>query len=340
MKLLKAGVLSALMLAAQPVVADTKIIFNNFLSPDDALWTDVLVPWIADVERVTEGRVTFTVPASSLAPPPGLLNAVQQGVVDGAFQMVGFLRESNPELQMPMLPMTYFGNEETSVALWRTYEKFFQGKNDLPGVKTLALITTPGASLFNMKDQPIQSMADMQGLKIWTVPGITADLLSALGAVATPGPAVRMYEVISGGIVDAYCCINFESLEVFNVSQYLGATTEIPGRLFAPAFAVFLKNDIWDSISPEDQAAIMEVSGETFAHRGSFGDPKEAEARQRAMDRGIPVEQASDEFVAEIEAAFEPILEAWYAEVEKVGIDGKAALEYYLAEQDKIEAGN
>ena len=57
----------------------------------------------------------FAVPAASLAPPPELLNAVQQGVAVGAFQMVGFLRAAHPEL--PLLPMTCFGDEETSVAL-------------------------------------------------------------------------------------------------------------------------------------------------------------------------------------------------------------------------------
>ncbi|WP_323042279.1 hypothetical protein [Gemmobacter sp.] len=109
MKVFKAGLLSALMLAA-PASAETTIVFNNFLSPNDKLWLDVMKPWIADVEKATEGRVKFTVPSSSLAPPPEILNSVQQGVADGAFQMVGFLREKHPELQMSLLPMSYFGN--------------------------------------------------------------------------------------------------------------------------------------------------------------------------------------------------------------------------------------
>jgi hypothetical protein len=34
---------------------------------------------------------------------------------------------------------------------WRTYEKFFKGKNDLKDVELLGLVTTPGNSLINMK---------------------------------------------------------------------------------------------------------------------------------------------------------------------------------------------
>jgi TRAP-type transport system periplasmic protein len=72
MKMLKAGLVAALMAGVLPAAADTTIVFNNFLAPNDALWTDVMLPWIADVEKATEGRVKFTVPASSLAPPPEL----------------------------------------------------------------------------------------------------------------------------------------------------------------------------------------------------------------------------------------------------------------------------
>jgi TRAP-type C4-dicarboxylate transport system substrate-binding protein len=149
-----------------------------------------------------------------------------------------------------------------------------------------------------------------------------------------------MYEVISGGVVDAFCCINFESLETFNVTQYVASATEVPGEIFAPAFAVFLQSEIWDTLSAEDQAAIRSVSGEVLARRGSFGDPLEAEARQRVIDRGVPVVAASEAFVAELEAALAPVYDAWIAAVAGLGIDGRAALDFYLAEQASIRAGN
>ena len=326
MNILKAGLMAALMAGAQPATADTTIVFNNFLAPNDALWTDVMLPWIADVEKVTEGRVKFTEPAASLAPPPELLNAVQQGVADGAFQMVGFLRAAHPELQLPLLPMTCFGNfgnEETSVALWRTYEAFFKGKNDLKDVELLGLVTTPGNSLVNMKPAPFQSVADLKGVKMWSLPGIPAETLTALGAV-----------------VDAFCCINCESLEVFNDAQYIGSGTYIPGRLFAPAFAVFVRSDVFGEIGAEDQAAIRAVSGEVFARRGAFGDPVEAAARERLAASGKTVRAASNAFVAELETAVEPVIAAWVAATAARGIDGQAALDFHLAQQDAVRAGN
>lgn len=341
MRMMKVGLITALLAGASPAVSETTIIFNNFLAPNDSLWTDVMQPWIAEIEGVTEGRVKFTVPDSSLAPPPELLNSVQQGVMDGAFSMVGFVRESNPELQMPLLPMTYFGDMETSVALWRTYEQFFKGKNGLKDVELLGLVTTPANSLISMDAaKPIDSLAALSGLKMWSLPGIPSEALTAAGAVVSPGPAVRMHEVISGGVVDSFCCINFESLEVFGVMPFAKAATDIPGHVFAPAFAVYVRADVWASISPEDQEKIRAVSGEALARRTTGGDDKENAARERAIAAGVPITPASDAFVAELTTAFAPVKDAWVASVEPLGIDGKAALEFYIAEQAKVAAGN
>lgn len=156
----------------------------------------------------------------------------------------------------------------------------------------------------------------------------------------SPGPAVRMHEVISGGVVDAFCCINFESLEVFNVIQYAKAATEIPGHVFAPAFAVYVRADVWATISPEDQVKIRAVSGEALARRAAGGDDKEAAARDRAIAAGVPVSPATDAFVADLTTAFAPVKDAWIASVEPLGIDGKAALEFYIVEQAKVASGN
>ncbi len=341
MRMMKAGLIAALLAGASPAVSETTIVFNNFLAPNDSLWTDVMQPWLADIETATEGRVKFTVPDSSLAPPPELLNSVQQGVMDGAFSMVGFARETNPELQMPLLPMTYFGDKETSVALWRTYDQFFKGKNGLKDVELLGLVTTPANSLISMDAaKPIDSMAAMAGLKMWSPPGLAAEALTAAGAVVSPGPAVRMHEVISGGVVDSFCCINFESLEVFGVIDFAKATTEVPGAMFAPAFAVYVRSDVWATISPEDQEKIRALSGEALAARAEGGDDKEAAARERALASGKTITPASDAFVAELTTAFAPVKDAWIASVAAYGIDGQAALDFYIAEQAKIAAGN
>lgn len=339
MNFVKAGLVAGMMLAAQSAHAATTIVFNNFLPPNNPQWVNTFKPWIADVERVTKGRVKILVPDSSVAPPPELYNAVQQGVVDGAFQMVGFQRKAHPELQLPLLPMTYFGGAESSIALWRTYEKFFKGKNDFKNVVLIGLLTTPSGGLFDLKPKPFESLADLKGKKMWALPGIVSDAMSTLGVVVSPGPAARMYEVISGGVVDSFCCINYAALEDFNVTKFIGAVTEIPGGLTTPAFAVFVRSDVWATISPEDQKRILGVSGEALARRNGVMDKLDADARARLIASGTRVVPATDAFVKEVSHAVDPVRKAWIDSVKPYGIDGAAALDFFVSEQKRIKAG-
>ncbi len=332
--------LTAALLIGAPATAQTTILFNNFLSPNDEVNLQVINPWIADIERVTEGRVLVRQPESSLAPPPEILNAVQQGIADGGFMMVGFLENSNPLLQLPLLPNVNSSAGAASVALWRTYEQFFAGHNDMGDVQLLGLMLVPPGGFYSMNDTVFDDISDFAGVKIWGLPGYAARSLAALGAVVTPGPAVRMYEVVSGGVVDAYCCVNYPSIEVFNVVQFTRSATDIPGGVFAPTFAFFVHNDVWSQISPEDQAAIQAVSGEVMARNAGGADPLSVEARDRFVAGGGQVLNASPEFVAQLDAAWAPIHQGWIDSANAAGVDGAAALAFYREQMAAVEAGN
>lgn len=335
---LSVAALGAAMAAALPATAQT-ILFNNFLPPNDVLNQSVVQPWLADIERVTEGRVRVEQPAATLAPPPELLNMVQQGIADGAFIMVGFLENSNPAYQISLLPGMAPSAEAASVAGWRTYQEHFAGNDALDGVELLGIVSVPGGSIYNAGGTPFDSIADMTNIKMWALPGLSSRVLGALGTVVTPGPAVRMYEVISGGVVDAFCCVNYESIEVFNVDQFVGAVTEVPGGIFSPTFTYFIASETWNQISPEDQEAIRAVSGEAMARRAGLMDALNDEARDRYIASGRPVIMASDAFQAEMQQVWAPIEADWVASVAPRGVDGAAALEFYRAELARVMAG-
>lgn len=340
MTFLRALTAASVLAMATPATAQTPILFNNFLSPNDEVNTMVIYPWTEDVARVTEGRVTIGNTESSLAPPPEILNAVQQGIADGGFMMVGFLENTNPLLQLPLLPNVNTSAGAASVALWRTYEQFFAGHNDMGDVQLLGLIIVPPGGFYSMTDTVFDDISDFAGVKIWGLPGYAARSLAALGAVVTPGPAVRMYEVVSGGVVDAFCCINYPSVELFNVMQFARSATDIPGGVFAPTFGIFVHNDVWNQISAEDQAAILSVSGEAMSRNAADFDPGNAEALARFTASGRTYVEASPEFLAQLDAAWAPIHADWIALANAAGIDGAAALAYYREQMAAIEAGN
>lgn len=334
------GLLAAAMLAA-PVAAqaDTTILFNNFLGPTNGLYADVIQPWLADIEAETEGRVTFQVPEASLAPPPELLTMVQQGIADGGFIMTGFLEGSNPLLQISMLPSVNADAMAGSVASWRTYQEYLSKAETVEGVELLGLLTLEPGSFYSLNDTVFEDMSDFDGVKFWALPGLASRSLSALGAVVSPGPAVRMYEVISGGVVDAYCCLDYAGLAAFNVTQFTKSATELPKGLYSSAFALYVSSDIWDTISPEDQAIIRTLSGEALARRMSLSKAEGEEYRAKFIAEGGTVHEASDTLIADLSDAWAPIYQTWIDAADAAGIDGEAALAYYREQVALIAAG-
>ncbi|MGA7488540.1 MAG: TRAP transporter substrate-binding protein DctP [Xanthobacteraceae bacterium] len=326
--------------AAGPAAAQTAILFNVFTPPSSEISIQVINPWLKEVERVTEGRVKITTPPQSLAPPPEQMNMVRTGVADGAFMFNAFLQKSHPLLQIAFLPGTMHTAMADGVAYWRTYEKFFAPKHPVDEVKLLGFFANPPGHLYNMEKKPIQSLEDLKGKKVWSLPGLTASAIGRTGASVVPGPAVRMYEIISKGVVDAFCCIDYGDMDAYKVLQYVGAVTEVEGGVFSPKFSVFINNAKWKTISPKDQAAIMAVSGEALARRTAAVDAHNETVKQKYLGQGGIIVPATPAFNAQLKQAWAPMFDEWIAEAGKQGVDGHAALDYYLAEAKSIAAGH
>jgi len=322
-----------------PSAAETTLLFNVFTPPSSEISRDIIMPWLKDIERVTEGRVKIKVPPQSLAPPPEQMNMVKTGVADGAFMFNAFLQKSHPLLQIGFLPGTMHTGQADGVAYWRTYEKFFAPKHPVNEVKLLGFFANPPGHLYNMQKKPIQSLADLKGKKSWSLPGLTARAIGATGASVVPGPAVRMYEIISKGVVDTFCCIDYGDMEAYKVLQYVGAVTEVDGGVFSPKFSVFINDVKWNSISAKDQAAIMKISGEALARRGAATDAHNEQVQKDYLAHGGIIVKATPDFNAALKQVWQPLYDEWIAQANKEGIDGRAALDYYLSEANKVAGG-
>jgi TRAP-type C4-dicarboxylate transport system substrate-binding protein len=107
---------------------------------------------------------------------------------------------------------------------------------------------------------------------------------------------------------------------------------------FSPTFSFFLSNEKWNEISPEDQAAIMSVSGEVFAQlAGSVWAKYEMKALGSIGQR-VRLINASDSFEATLIEASQPFTERWIESANAKGIDGAAALEFYRETATRLAA--
>ena len=322
---------AAVTMAAASAQAETKILFSPFTPPGHIIVTGIVQPWAKDVERVTEGRVKVTFPSNSLAPPPAQWEMVTNGIADAAFIFNGFAQKRLPLIGMAHLPFVTTTAEATSVALWRTYEKFFKKADEYKGVHLLGLFTHPGSQLFSL-GQPIIKISQFRGLKVWAAPGPTAEAMGKLDAAVVSGPAVRMYEIVSKGTVDAYVGVPYADVKNFKLIPYTKAATEVPGKMGGASFSMFMNEKTWNKISKKDQEAIDKVSGEMIARHAKSWDEDNQVGIDEFLAAGAKQVAAPADFVADLHKKLEFLEDNWLKDAAKAGVDGKAALAYFRSE--------
>jgi TRAP-type C4-dicarboxylate transport system substrate-binding protein len=261
------------------------------------------------------------------------------GVMDGAIQFNQFISNKVTGIQIGQLP--FIGTESAesgSVALWRTYQKFFADKNEYGPVKLLADYATNGAEFWSTTDKPIASIDDLKSRKMWALPGVTANIIKETGSAVVAGPAVQMLETISKGVVDGFVGVPYSSVISFKLLDYTKSATIFPDKIFTPTFSFFISLKKWNTLSPADQQAIVAVSGEKMSrHFGQVQDGVQKKSKAEVLQHGIKAHKGDPAMLAKLKEIGRPITEAWLKKVAAMGVDGNAAIAYYrqiLAEED------
>ncbi len=323
-------------LALSSTLFATELLINSFWPPSHLMRQEVFNRWLSDVARVTEGRVTGRFPTSTLAPPSRQWHMVTSGIADVGIVFNGFERN---RLHLPTVAELPFGTpsaEAASVALWRTYERYFEKADEYSGVKLLGLMTHSGGDLYSLRTA-IQHASDLEGLKIRTTDGSSSDAIETIGGVAVPSSGIGAYQLVSRGIVDGLI-MPAGDMRTFNMLQYTNYAVTIPGKIYNGSFSLFMNLQTWNSLSRTDQRAILSVSGETFAHHARAWDKSDRLAIEEMERRGIDRSIASDSFLDELRSSLAFIDNTWIREADRRGVNGRAALDYFRTEARRIAA--
>lgn len=264
----------------------------------------------------------------------------RRGIADAA--LVVDPMEST-RLQLPSIAgLPGMGNlaEARGVALWRTHEKFFAETNEFEGVHLVGHFSNPGAGV--VANKMVDSIDALDGMKLWVIGGPPAKVVEAIGAVPVPAPGEEMFNMYSKGIVDGLAT-NWGAMKIWNAYRYTDSYVDIPGGLYAVDFSVIVNEDKWNAICPSDQELINSVSGETIARNvGAFVDAFDLETKAEVDEHDVTVIHPEGDFAAALNDRTQFARDAWLAKAEARGIDGKAAMEYFLEQVELVtaEVGN
>lgn len=321
------------LLGAVPAHAQTTLRLNSITPPNHWFARELMAGWIADVARVTEGRVRIEATAAPLGPMARTIDIVTQGVADISAGNHGPIAGRFRAMQILDIPFIATSAEAASVAFWRTYNTQLQRAGEHRDVQVLSLWASSPAHLFAVRE-PLTRPEDLQGRRIVVVSQTAGRIAETYRAVTVTAATDRWFEMLSRGVADGVISTN-TAITGWNLQNVLRAQLYFPRGMHYTSFFLVMNRARWDAIAPADQEAIMRVSGEALAIRaGRMFDEQDRIARAAIAERGIRVTEAPPEMIARMQQDFRGVEQAWVEAVQPLGVDGPAALAAFRATID------
>ncbi|MCF6248108.1 MAG: TRAP transporter substrate-binding protein [Desulfobacula sp.] len=316
-----------MLVISSPVIAK-QLNFSSWLPPSHPIVADMMLPWMDNIRKATDGRVDIKLLAKGLGHPKSYFEIVKNGMADVGYTCNAYSPGRFKLSEGVELPFLGNSAEANSVAYWRTYKKYFEKAGEYRGVKLMGVMTHGPGAIHNTK-KIIQSAEDLKGLKFRVPGGIAAKIAANLGIVGIQKPASQIYEILSRGVADGVV-LPLESIKSFNIIKVVPYTTLIPDGLYNVSFYLVMNKETFAGFSAADQKAVMAESGEAFAKlAGKAWDAADQVGLTAMKANGNTIETASPAFIAQIKAATKGLEADWIKSANAKGVDGAAALKFF-----------
>ncbi len=299
--------------------AQTVLRYSNWLPVGYMVRAQILEPWMADVERVTQGRVKVEATPKVVGTVAGQFDVVRDGLTDLALIVPGYTPgrfELVEGLEMPFLGDVA---EARSPATWRIYKKELERFDEFKGVQVLSVFTGNAAQVFTSKRE-VRTLEDFKGLKLRSPQPATTQAITLLGGVPVLKPVPEIYELVSSGVIDGGVIVP-ETITGFKLDGLLKHMSYLPGGIANTVLLWAINPDKWHTLSKVDQEAIMKVSGEAMA---KLAGRAHGEAARAALDQlakgGSVIDRPSPAVVEQIKARLKPVETTWAEKARKKGL--------------------
>lgn len=257
----------------------------SFLPKDDPL-TATINEYIKMVEEATDGQVTINWRGGADVIPVGeQANAVQTGVMDMVIGYTGQYESLNRAVQaMPLSKLQPWEERESGF-----YDAMVEAHEKIDMVYLGRWLNTSPQMWLN---EPIESLDELEGKKIRATGNYTR-FFESLGITSTIIDPSEVYTSLQTGVVEGFV---YGGLTGPRKNGWTDSSKYVLDHPFWTSNCTIVMNpDKWDSISEENQQAIMEVT-EEFEHYMVDYNNKAAEEERVAL------EEAGVEFITLPEA--------------------------------------
>ncbi|MBI3436444.1 MAG: TRAP transporter substrate-binding protein [Proteobacteria bacterium] len=308
--------------------AEEELKLSTFVPPSHIIYARVLVPWAAELEKRSAGKLKIRFfPSMQLGgKPPELYRQMAQGVSDITFTLPGYTSGDFPMMALTELPAMAKSADDGTKKLWANYDKYLA--RDFQAAKVLMLWNSDTAAIMS-KAKPVRTLDDLKGMKIRTPSAAQSAQLVALGATPIDMPAPAIYNALDRGVVDATmipmsAALDFKLVEVakyFTVDAPLGRSP----------FLVAMNKARYERLAPDLKKVLDETTGLSLSLKGAatYDEQNNAAIAAVEKDKDRDLIKLSDAEHKRWFEAFRPLIQSKAQEADKAGLPGSALVGAY-----------
>lgn len=291
----------------------------------------LLKPWMDDVTKRTNGAVTFTYyPNQQIGKAADMLRLTQAGVIDIGYIAPSYASDKMPLSEVAQLPEVFETSCQGTLAYWKSARQGILAKQEYAPnkIRLLMEVVLPPYQVFTTK-QKIESLKDIQGLKLRTTGGAQDLTVRALDAVPVRMSAPDAYESLSRGTMDGLL-FPMESVISYGLDKLVKhATDGISFGSFIVAFSI--NQSVWDKL-PDDVKEAMDEASEAIEPQVCANVEKEqAGTRQHLQQGGLSFEAIPEATRGQMKEKLKVVGQEWAAGLDSRGKPASAALKEFEA---------
>ncbi|HJV60568.1 MAG TPA: TRAP transporter substrate-binding protein [Albitalea sp.] len=289
--------------------------------PASNFHTENLAQFAADVDKATAGKLKITVHANaSLFKAPEIKRAVQGGQAQ-----IGEILLTNYSNEWPIfgadgLPFLA-DSYDAAMKLYKAQRPLLERKLGEQGMMLLYAVAWPPQGIYVKK--PINSAADLKGVKWRAYSPATARIAELVGAQPVTVQAAELSQAMATGVVESYMSSGSTG---YDTKTYEHIKYFYDTQAWLPKNAVIVNKAAFDALDKPAQGALLKAGADAEARGWALSKAKNTEYLDLLKKNGMSIIQPSAQLKADLKKVGETMLQEW---LQKSGAEGQALVDAY-----------
>jgi TRAP-type transport system periplasmic protein len=283
--------------------------------------TENLVQFAGDVDKATGGKLKITVHANaSLFKAPEIKRAVQGGQAQmGEILLANFQNEWQifGTDGLPFLADSYDG----SMKLYKAQRPALEKKLGEQGMLLLYAVPWPPQGIYVKK--PIDSAADLKGVKWRAYSPATARIAELVGAQPVTVQAAELSQAMATGVVESYMSSGSTG---YDTKTYEHIKYWYDTQAWLPKNAVIVNKAAFDALDAPTRQAVLKAGADAETRGWALSKSKNTEYIELLKKNGMSIVEPSATLKSDMKKVGDTMLKEW---LEKAGAEGQAVVDAY-----------